>query len=54
MAGSVAGVGDEKWVRNLNWKSETKRPIARPRCRWVAMLKWILETLGIEVLAGLS
>jgi hypothetical protein len=27
-------------------KPEGKRPLGRPRCRWVIILKWILREIG--------
>jgi hypothetical protein len=43
-AGHVALMGDKRSVyRILVGKPEGKRPLVRPRYRWGAILKWILE-----------
>jgi hypothetical protein len=42
--GHVAGIGEKRNAyRILVGKPEGKRPLARPRCRWWTILKWILE-----------
>jgi hypothetical protein len=43
-AGHVAGMWEKrKAYRLLVGKPEGKRPLGRPRCRWVIILGWILE-----------
>jgi hypothetical protein len=43
-AGHVARIGEEKGVyRVLVAKSEGKRPLGKPKCRWAAMIKMDLQ-----------
>jgi hypothetical protein len=43
-AGLVARMGEKRNAYSiLVGKPETKLPLGRPRHRWVAILKWILE-----------
>jgi hypothetical protein len=43
-AGHAAGMGARgNAYRILVGKPEGKRPLGRPRCRWVIILKWILD-----------
>jgi hypothetical protein len=43
-AGHVARMGEKRnTYRLLVGKTEGKRPLGRPRCRWVVILGWILE-----------
>jgi len=46
-AGHVARMGKEKWVyRFLVGKPEGKRPLGRPRCRWVDNIRMDLQEVG--------
>ena len=46
-AGYVAFMGEEKWVyRVLVRKPEGKRPLGRPRCRWVDNIRMDLQEEG--------
>ena len=46
-AGHVARMGEERGVyRVLVWKSEGKRPLVRPRRRWVDNIRMDLQEVG--------
>jgi len=46
-AGHVACMGEERGVhRLLVGKSEGKRPLGRPRCRWVDNIRMDLQEVG--------
>ena len=46
-AGHVARMGEERGVyRVLVGKSEGKRPLVRPRCRWVDNIRMDLQEVG--------
>jgi len=46
-AGHVARMGEEKGVyRVLVGKQEGKRPLGRPRCRWVDNIRMDLQAVG--------
>jgi hypothetical protein len=38
--------GEEGWYRVLVGKPEGKRPLGRPRCRWVDNIKMDLRWIG--------
>jgi hypothetical protein len=43
-AGHVAQMGaNTNAYKILVGKPEGKRPLARPKCRWVIILKWVFE-----------
>jgi hypothetical protein len=47
MAGHVARMGEERGVyRVLVWKLEGKRPLGRPRSRWVDNIRMDLQEVG--------
>jgi hypothetical protein len=47
LAGNVARMGEKKNAyRLLVGKSEGKRPLGRPRCRWVYNIKMDLAEMG--------
>ena len=47
-AGHVACMGEERGVyRVLVGKPEGKRPLGRPRCRWVDNIRMDLQEVGI-------
>jgi hypothetical protein len=35
--------GDKECIQDIGGKARRKRPLGRPRHRWVTILKWILE-----------
>jgi hypothetical protein len=37
---------EEKCIQNIGWKPEGKRPLGRPRCRWVDNIKVNLGEIG--------
>ena len=46
-AGHVARMGEESWVyRVLVGKPEEKRPLGRPRLRWVGNIRMDLQDVG--------
>jgi len=46
-AGHVALMGEESWAyRVLVGKPEGKRPMGRPRCRWVDNIRMDLQKVG--------
>ena len=46
-AGHVACMGEESWVyRVLVGKPEGRRPLGRPRCRWVDNIRMDLQEVG--------
>jgi hypothetical protein len=46
-AGHVARMGEDRGVhRVLVGKPEGKRPLGRPRCRWVDNIKMVLQEVG--------
>jgi hypothetical protein len=48
-AGHVACVGEERGVhRILVGRPKGKRPLERPRCRWVDNIKMVLRETGID------
>ena len=47
-AGHVASMGEERGVyRDLVGKPEGKRPLGRPRCRWVDNIRMDLQEVGM-------
>jgi hypothetical protein len=49
-AGYVAQMGEKRNVhRLLVGKSEGKRPLGRPRCRWIHNIKMDLSEIGLSV-----
>jgi hypothetical protein len=49
-AGHVARMGEKKNVyRLLVGKPEGKRPLGRPRCRWIGNIKMDLLEIGVSV-----
>ena len=47
-AGHVARMGEDRGVqRMLVGKSERKRPLGRPRCRWEDNIKIFLQEVGV-------
>jgi len=54
-AGHVASMGEERGVyRDLVGKPEGKRPLGRPRCRWVIILGWISRRWDVGIWTGLG
>jgi hypothetical protein len=50
-AGYVARIGEKRNAyRKMVGKSEGKRPLGRPRCRWVENIKMYLREIGWEVI----
>ena len=45
-AGHVARMGEERVYRVLLWKPEGRRPLARPRRRWVDNIRMDLQEVG--------
>ena len=46
-AGHVARMGEERgWYRVLVGKPEGRRPLGRPRCRWVDNIRMDLQEVG--------
>jgi hypothetical protein len=53
-AGNVARLGEKGNVyRLLAGKPEGKRPLGRPRRRWIDNIKMDLLEIGVSVVAGL-
>jgi hypothetical protein len=49
-AGNVARMGENRNVyRLLVGKTEGKRPLGRPRCRWIDNIKMDLLEIGLRV-----
>jgi hypothetical protein len=49
-AGHVARIGEKKNVYRLFvGKPEGKRPLGRPRCRWIDQIKMDLSEIGLSV-----
>jgi hypothetical protein len=49
LVGHVARIGEEKNAYTLMvGKPEGKRPLRRPRCRWVDNIRMILERCGFD------
>jgi hypothetical protein len=44
---------EEKLVQGFDGKSEVKRSLRRPRCRWEEILKWTLRKQDEVVQSGL-
>ena len=54
-AGHVARIGEERGVyRVLVGKPEGKRPLRRPRRRWVDILGWISRRWDVDIWTGLG
>ena len=54
-AGHVARMGEESGVyRFLVGKPEGKRPMGRPRRRWVDNLRWICRRWDVGIWTGLG
>jgi len=54
-AGHVARIGEERWVnRVFLGKPEGKRPMGRPRRRWVDNIKMDLQEVGCGLWTGLG
>jgi hypothetical protein len=52
-AGHVARMGEKSKAYTIFvGKSERKRPLGRPRCRWVDNVKWILKKYNGVVWTG--
>jgi hypothetical protein len=47
-AGHVVGMGKMRNAYNFGWKSEGKRPLGKPRCRWVDNIRMDLREIGWE------
>jgi len=45
-AGHVARMGEERVYRVLLWKPEGRRPLARPRRRWVDNIRMDLQEVA--------
>jgi hypothetical protein len=53
--GHVARMGEKRNVyRLLVGKPEVKRPLGRPRCRWIDNIKMDLLQTGLSVVVGLA
>jgi len=54
-AGHVARMGEERGVyRVLVGKPEGKRPLGRPRRRWVDNIRWIIRRWDVDIWTGLG
>jgi len=54
-AGHVARMGEEKRVyKVLVKKPEGKRPLGRPRRRWVNNIRWICRRWDVGIWTGLG
>jgi hypothetical protein len=54
-AGHVARMGEERNVyRLLVGKLEGKRPLGRPRCRWIYNIKMDILEIGLDVVDGIG
>jgi hypothetical protein len=55
LSGRVARMGERRGAyRVLVRKSEGKRPLGRPRCRWGIILRWIFRKWVVGVWTGSS
>jgi hypothetical protein len=55
MSGKCSVYGEGRVVyRVLVVKSEGKRPLGRPRCRWIIILRWIFSKRDVRVWTELS
>jgi hypothetical protein len=55
LAGHAARTGEKRNVyRLLVGKSEGKRPLGRPRCRWMDNIKMDLLEIGLSVVAWIG
>jgi hypothetical protein len=37
---------EEECIQDIGGRTRRKKPLRRPRRRWVKILKWILEMMG--------
>jgi len=55
MGGSCSAYGERRGVyRILVEKPEGKRPLGRPKRKWVILLRWIFRNWDVEVWTGSS
>jgi hypothetical protein len=45
--GYVVRMGEKRNKCRILGKPEGKRPLGRPRCRWVVILRWILKSWDV-------